>query len=136
RAARVPERRVDDLRVLRVELEVNRAHVVALEENLLPGLAAVARAEDAALRVRAVGVAERGDEDGVGVLRVNDHWAYLPRAFEPDVRPGAPGVRGLVHPVAVGNLRAHVGLARADVDDRGAGRRDADGADGGDRLRV
>ena len=137
RTARVPQRRVDGLRRRRIEGEIDRADVVALEQHLLPGRAAVARAIDAAIRVGAVDMTERGDEDDVGVLR--DRRARVPICrvlSRPMCVQRLSGVGGLVHPVAVRDLRSHVGLAGADVDDVGIGRRDANRADRGDRLRV
>ncbi len=136
RTPRVPERGVHDLRVLRVELQVDRADVLVLVEHLLPRGAAVAGAEDAAVGVRAVDVAERGDEHHVRVLGVHDHPPDVPRVVEADVRPRLPGVGGLVHPVAERVLRPHVGLARAHVDDVRLGRRHANRADRADGLRV
>src|SRR5262249_11435381 len=60
---RRPEDRIDVLRVSGIEREVDGARVLVLVENLLPALAAVGRAEDAALRVRTGGVPEHGDEN-------------------------------------------------------------------------
>ena len=87
------------LRVGRVEGDVDGAGVGVLEEHLLPGLAAVGRAVDAALRVRAEGVAEHGREGDVGVGRVDDHRADLALLL-PDVLPGLAGVGRFVDAVA------------------------------------
>ena len=46
--------------------------------NCGPGLAAVAGGEKAALGVRPVGVAERGDEDNVGIRGMHNHRADVP----------------------------------------------------------
>ena len=54
----------------------------------------------------------------------------------PIARPGLSAVGGPVHAVAVGDVRAHVGLARADVEDLRVRRRDRDRSDRGDRLAV
>src|SRR5262249_6097983 len=62
RTTGVPERGVDRLRARRIEIEIDGADVVALEEHLLPRGAAVARAVHAAIRVGAVDMAERRDE--------------------------------------------------------------------------
>src|SRR5829696_9354330 len=62
-----PHGRVDRARVVGLELEVHRAGAVGEVEHLLPRPAAVARAEDAALRVGREGVADGGDEGDVGV---------------------------------------------------------------------
>src|ERR1700709_673516 len=57
-----PEGGVDHLGVAGLESEVDGAGVLVLVEDLLPALAAVARAEDAALGARAVGVPPRRHE--------------------------------------------------------------------------
>src|SRR4029077_3171030 len=82
RTTRVPERGVNGLGGRRIEGDVDGADVVALEENLLPGRAAVARAVDAAIGVRAIDVAERRHEHDVGVLRIDEDAADLPRVVE------------------------------------------------------
>src|SRR5439155_21568516 len=132
----VPKRRIDNQRVVRLEREIDRAYLVALEQHLLPRRAAVARAIDAAIRIRAVDVSERGDEHDVRSARVDDHLADLPRRLEADVPPRLAGIGRLVHAVAVGDLRSHVGLAGPDVYDIGIRRRHRNGADRGDRLGI
>ena len=136
RTARIPERRVDGARVTRIEREIDGAEVVAPEQHLLPRRAAVARTIDAAVRVRAVRMPERGDEDDVGIGRVDDDARDLTRVVEAQVRPIRTGVGGLVHAVAVGDLRPHVRLAGPDINDAGIRRRHRDSADRRHRLRV
>jgi hypothetical protein len=114
RAARLPERREDDLRVLRIEGEVYGAGVVVLAQDFLPGLPAVSRAEDSALGIGAVAVSESGDEDEVGVLRIHEDLPDLAGVRKADGRPRPAAVGGLVHAVAVGDVGPHVGLAGAD----------------------
>src|SRR5262249_29965353 len=82
RPPRLPERRVDDARVAGTEREVDRARVVVPVQHLLPRLAAVLGAEDAALRARPVRMPERRDEDAVRVLRVDQDAADLLRVAE------------------------------------------------------
>ena len=136
RPPRLPERGEDRPRVGRVEGEIDRARVLVLEENARPAPAAVLRAEDPALGVRPVRVAERRDVDEVGVARIHDDPPDLPRGLETDVRPGLAPVRRAIHAVAVRDVRAHVGLARADVEDARVRGRDGDRADRRDRLAV
>ena len=136
RTTGVPERGVNRLRIARIEGQIDRADVVALEEHLLPRGAAVTRSVDATVRVRAVHVAERRHEDDVGILRMDDDLPDLPRVVEAEVRPGPARVGRLVHSVAVRDLRPHVGFARAHVDDVRVRRGDRDGSDRGDGLRV
>src|SRR6185369_7816989 len=58
----VPHRRVDALRVLRIDRDVRATGGGVDEERLLPRLAAVGSPEQAAFRVVVPEVAERGDE--------------------------------------------------------------------------
>src|SRR5205823_5556406 len=116
--------------------EVDRAGVLVGPEDFLPRRAAVARAEHAALRVRAVRMAERCGVDDVRVGRMHDHAADLLRIVEADVRPRLPAVGRLVHAVALGDVGAHVGLAAADVNHLRIRRRHGQRADRADRLPV
>src|SRR5262249_20795888 len=90
-APRLPHPGEEDARVGRVETNVAGPGVGVLLEPLLPGLAAVGGAVDAALRVGAEGVAEHGGKGDVGVLGVHGHGADLAFLF-PDVLPGLAGV--------------------------------------------
>ncbi len=91
--------------------------------------AAVGRAENAALRIRTVRMAERRDEQPVRIpgidLDVGDHL----RIAQAEVRPGLARVGGLVHAVADGEIGPDDARAAADVDDVGVRRRHRDGAD-------
>ena len=68
---------VDDLRIVGIEGEVDGPGVVIFVENFLPVCAAVSGTEDAAFGVRAVGMAENGDEDAIGILRIDDDGGDL-----------------------------------------------------------
>src|SRR5262249_33497079 len=116
------------------EFVIHLAHGLP-DQHLLPGLAAVGGAVDAALGVGAEGVAEDSSVGDVGVFRVDDHLPDLPLLF-PDVLPALAAVGGAVAAVAGGGVAADVGLARADVDDVGVGRGHSDGADGSNGLVV
>ena len=61
---------------------------------------------------------------------------WRPAVGEADRRPGLSPVPRSVHAVAVGDVRAHVGLARASVEDLRVRRRDRDRPDRGNGLRV
>ena len=130
-ASRVPAGGVDDARVQRVERQVHGAAVGVAVEHLLPVRAAIARAVDATLLVRAEGVAERCHEDEVGVGRVHADATDVPRVPQADVLPGAAGVARAVHAVAPRDVDADRRLARAGVDDVGVRRRHCQRADGG-----
>src|SRR3977135_1117884 len=58
-----------------IENDVNAAGAVVEIENFFPVLAAVAGAEDAAFGVRAVSMAESGDEYGVWIRGMDDEFA-------------------------------------------------------------
>ena len=77
-------------------------------------------------------MAQCRDEYDVRIFWIDDHRADVPRVSQPDVSPGAPAVDGLVHAVAVGDIAANAGFARADVDDVVVARRYRDRADRGD----
>jgi hypothetical protein len=53
-----------------------------------------------------------------------------------DVRPGLAGVCGFVYAVALGDVRTHVRLAAADVEDFRIGRRKRERADRADALAI
>src|SRR6187549_642340 len=78
--AHVPKRRVDYLRIHRIELKIDRADVVVFEQNFLPRDAAVARAINTAVGIRRVNIAKRCDKQSVRVLRVDDDAADLFRS--------------------------------------------------------
>ena len=136
RPPRLPERGQDRLRVRGIEGEIDRAGVLVLEEDARPGPASVLRAEDSALRIGAVAVAERRDVHEVRVARIHDDAPDLPRVLEADVGPCPASVRGAVHAVAVRDVRAHVGLARTDVENARVRGRDRERADRRDGLTV
>src|SRR4051812_30455621 len=52
--ARLPHAGVEDVGIRRVDFDVASTSVLVLEENVLPGLSTVSRAEDATLLVRAI----------------------------------------------------------------------------------
>ena len=96
-----PDRRVEDPRIVGVHRDVDRARALVPVEHALPRLAAVARAEDAALGVGPMRVPERRDVDGVGILGMDAELADVARALEPEVRPGLARVGRAIHAVAV-----------------------------------
>ena len=136
RAPRLPQRRVDDLRVSGVGGEVDRAGVGVLVEHLGPRAAAVAGAKHAAIGVRPVGMTQRRHQDDVGVARIDHDLPDVARALESHELPVVAPVRGLVDAGAVGDVGADGGFARADVDDLGIRRRDGERTDRRDLLAI
>src|SRR2546429_8239188 len=67
--------------ILRIENNVDAAGAIVEVENFLPGLAAITSAEDAPFRVRAVGMAESGDQGDVGIRGMDDDLADVAGGF-------------------------------------------------------
>src|SRR5262249_18550890 len=111
----LPQRRVDDVRVGWIDVDVLATGVGVLEQNAFESLAAVGGAEDAALFVGTVGMAERGDEEAIRIPRVYGNLRDLLCVAQPQVRPGGAGVRRLVDAVAYRKVRPGQAFAAADV---------------------
>ena len=86
-------------------------------EHLVPRRATVRGAKDAALVVRPVRVPEAGDEDHVGIRRMDDEPADLLHVRKPNVLPRLAAVDGFEDPVTDTEVGAMKTFARADVDD-------------------
>src|SRR6202140_5220363 len=99
--AHLPEGREHDVWVLRVECHVDRSGVLILVQHLRPGPSTVGAAEYAALFVGTERVTQPRDQHDVGVLRMDDHGADVPRIAQPHVLPGATRVNRFVYAVAV-----------------------------------
>ena len=121
---------------MRIEGDVDASGVFIFVENFLPGLAAVGGAEDAALGVRSIGMAEGGYENDVGVIGIDDDFADGARVAESDVFPTFAGVEGFVDSIALRNVAAYAGLAGANVNDVVIGIGDGQAADGTSSLFV
>ncbi len=99
------------MRIVRIENDFDAAGAIIEVENFFPGLAAIASAVDAAVLVRAVGVAKRSDENDIGIRGMDDDIADVASVFEPDVGPGFSGVGGFVHAIAERDVAADAGFA-------------------------
>src|SRR5271167_336616 len=75
--ARGPQAGVNHLGVAGIEDEIHAACVFVFVEDFLKGLTAVEGTEDAALGVRAVGMALDGDEEAIGILGIDDDGCDL-----------------------------------------------------------
>src|SRR4029079_19207 len=132
----LPERRIDNVRIRRVDADIVAARVLVFVEHLLEGAAAVGRSEKAARGVGTVRVAERRDEKTIGIARVDvNHRDHL-RVAQAEMRPCASGVHRLVDTVADGEIGPDDSGARPDVDDVRIGGRDGAGADGSGRVLL
>src|SRR5580704_15317552 len=76
------------------------------------------------------------NQDDVGIARVDDDRAYVTRVLQADVGPGASGVGGLVHSVAVRNVAAEAGFAAAGVKNIGIRIRHCNRANGRNALMI
>ena len=127
---------VHDVRVRRIEDDVDASVVLVDLQDRLPGLAAVNRPIEPALLVRVPQVAhDRGVYD-VGVLRMDGQAGDVARVVQAQVGEALAGVGRLVDPVSPAGRVAPVPLAAADVDDDRVRGRDRDTADRQGRLIV
>src|SRR6185503_463532 len=120
--ARLPHHRVDVNGVRRIEHDVDAAGVGILIENLLERASAVGGAEDAALLVRSVRMAQDRDEQTIGILRIDGDLRDLLAVAEAEARPRLARVGRLVDAVAGREVRTLQPFAAADINDVGVGR--------------
>src|SRR5207253_10015014 len=79
---------------------------------------------------------ERGNQDYVGITRIDDNAAKLPRIAQADVLPSSAAIGGFVNAVTESDVRAHVGLAGSGINHVRVGRRNRQCSDGGDGLLL
>ena len=127
----LPQRRVEDVRIVRIHDEVDGPRALVAEEHLLPRPAPVGGPEDAALGVGPEGMAEGGHVRAVGVRRMDADASDRVCVGEAEVSPALPGIIGAVDAVALEDVGTQLHLAHADVHDIGVGRRHRDRADRG-----
>src|SRR5438067_4858968 len=125
----LPERGVDDFRIVRIENEISDTGGVVAIEKLSPVLAAVGRFVDAALGAWAKHVPQRADVDDVRIDRIHANARDLPRIRKPEGDPRLSAVVGSPDPVAVRDVAANRILTTAHVYDVWIGFADADSAD-------
>ena len=136
-AVAFPHGSEEDVRILGIENDVNAASAVVEIKNFFPSLTAIACAEDAALGIGAVSVAEGCDEGDIGIRGMNDDLAYVTRVFQTDVSPGFAGVVRTIDAIAEGDVAANAGFAAASINHVGIGIGDGDAADrGGGGLLI
>src|SRR5579859_317679 len=129
--AEFPKRTVDDIGVGRIDFDVIAADAFVFAENLAPGFAAVGGEVDAALFVRAVGMAGNCGEHAIGIVRIDgERGNALTIAKRGEVRPGFAGVGGFVDAVADREIWTREAFAASDIDNVRIRGRDGDGADG------
>src|ERR1700693_3390586 len=123
-------------RIVGVHAHVGATGVFVHEQNLVPSFATISGAEDAALGLRPIGVAQRAGQDDVRIARIDLHAADASGLFEAHQGPVLARVDGLVNPLAHGDVAADERFAGARPDDVGICRRDRQRADGCYRLFV
>ena len=131
-----PQRCVDRFRMCGIDFDVVGAGVLVLVEHLFKSLAAVGGTENAALRVRTVGMAEHRDKKAIGIARIDGDLRNLLAFAEAEMRPGPACVVGFINAVADRKIGALEAFAAADVDDVCIRRSDRDGADGTTGLII
>src|ERR1700680_989538 len=121
---------------MRIEGDIDATSILVFVENLFPGLAAVGGAEDAAIRIRAEGMAQCAHEHDVRILGVDNDSADSPAVAQPDILPGFAPIECLVNSVTVRNVAADASLSCAYVNNVGVRWRDGQATDGGSSLLV
>src|SRR6267143_268249 len=134
--ARRPENGVNRLRVRWVEGEIGSAGVFVFVQNLGKSPAAVGGTKNAALGVRAVGMAFGGDEDAIRIFWIDENRSDLLCITKTKMRPGSSGVGGFINSVPGGEIRALQSFTTADVNNIWIGWRNGEGADGAGRLII
>ena len=136
RLPRRPQRGEHRFGIGRVDRDVHRAGVLVLVQDLLPRLAAVRRAKQAPLFVRAIRVSEHRGEHAARIARVDEERGNLLTVPQAPMAPGGAAVGGPVDPVPDGQIGPLQPLAGPDVQRLWIGRRHGDRADRARRLAV
>src|SRR5262250_1778666 len=89
--------------IMWIHNQVDRAGVVILEQDFFPRFPAIDATKNAALGIRAISVAQSRDKDNVCVARMNHDASDMLGVFETDVGPGLAPVGTLVHTAPVGD---------------------------------
>ena len=126
----LPHRRVHDVRIGAVNGDVDGGRPVVAIQHTLPRPAGIAALIDAPLRTRRAVLAERRDEDDVGIGGMNADLRDAVRLAEPHVCPRFASVHAAVDAIARHDVPANAGFAHADEDFVGIGFRDRNGAHG------
>src|SRR5215469_11486049 len=108
----LPQRRKNDIRIVRIKRDVDPTRVFVLIKNLLPSLAAIGRAENSALRIRPIRMPQRRDKHDVWIRRMDNDLPDRPRIMEPDVLPGLPAVERFVNPITVRDVPSNASFPR------------------------
>ncbi len=114
---RLPQCREQDVGIAGIEHDVDATGLGVLIEHLLPGLAAILRAENAALFVVGKGMSERRDEGNVRILGIHREPPDGVRVGKANKLPGFTSVNRFVHSVAADNVAANACFSRSHIND-------------------
>jgi len=78
----LPHAREEHARILRIHGDIGTSGVLVDEKRSGPRLAAIGRAKDATLRLRAAGMAQRAGADHIRVPRIDDQARNAAGLFE------------------------------------------------------
>ena len=130
----LPHAGKQDAGIVGIHGHVRATRVFVEKQGLFPGFSSVGGAEDAALRLRPIGVAERAGEHDVWIPRIDDDIADTASFLETHRGPGLARVSGFVNSVAYRNVASNKGLAGSGPDDIGIARSHCQRADRRDWL--
>src|ERR1700680_3182693 len=82
---RLPKRRKNNVRIIRVEHDIDAARVFVFAQNFRPRFAAIGGAEDSALLIWTEGMSERRYQHDVSMFWIDNQRADLMGVFQPDV---------------------------------------------------
>src|SRR5262249_51569319 len=112
---RLPKRCEHDVRVMRIENDVDAACVFIFGQNFRPGFAAVGCAKNSALLVPAKCMTQRRYQSHILISWIDNQRADLSRIFQPDVLPCFTAVDRFKDSSAVGGIASNRCFARADI---------------------
>src|SRR6185436_15450471 len=105
-----------------IEHDVDAAGVLILVQNFVERAAAIERAEDSALDIRTVRMSEDGDEQTVGIARIDGDHRNLLTVAKSEMRPCFSSVGRLVDAIAGREIGTLQSFAAPDIDDVRIGR--------------
>ena len=114
----------------RIAGDIDRAGEAAGRKRMSPGPAAVGRTIDAARIAGAEEMADRGDDDVIGILGIDPDLADIFGVVKAEVGPVFAAVAAAIDAAPGLDVIARLGLAGAGVDHLGIGRRHGNRADG------
>ncbi len=122
----LPQVGVDGLRILRIVFYLNRAGIFINVQYILPALAAIAGAIDAALLIWAVGMPQPSHENFIRVGRMHNESPDLLHIAQAYMLPVFAAVGRFENAIAHGQVRAVQAFAGSDINNVWLGRRDGD----------